>query len=78
MANDKWKAVLVDCEEDLFALRGWEGEMLGAAGIDWVLGPALHARRDAGICERRRRSQARPVCRLSTRPVIEHLERCRC
>jgi len=72
------KTVLVDYDEDLFSPRGWEGEMLARAGIEWVVGQhrtpetALEAARDADVVI------VQSVRRLLTRPVIEGLHKCRC
>jgi len=73
-----YKTVLVDYDEDLFSPRGWEGEMLAQAGIEWVIGQhrtpetALEAARDADVV------MVQSVRRLLTRPVIEGLTKCRC
>lgn len=73
-----YKAVLVDYDEDLFSPRGWEGEMLAQAGIEWVVGQhrtpetALEAARNADVVI------VQSVRRLLTRPVIEGLDKCRC
>jgi D-3-phosphoglycerate dehydrogenase len=74
----QYKTVLVDYDEDLFSPRGWEGEMLARAGIEWVVGQhrtpeaALEAARDADVVI------VQSVRRLLTRPVIEGLAKCRC
>lgn len=73
-----YKAVLVDYDEDLFSPRGWEGEMLAQAGIEWVVGQhrtpetALEAACNADVVI------VQSVRRLLTRPVIEGLDKCRC
>jgi D-3-phosphoglycerate dehydrogenase len=74
----QYKTALVDYDEDLFSPRGWEGEMLAQAGIEWVVGQhrtpetALEAARDADVVI------VQSVRRLLTRPVIEGLAKCRC
>jgi D-3-phosphoglycerate dehydrogenase len=73
-----YKAVLVDYDEDLFSPRGWEGEMLAQAGIEWIVGQhrtpeaALEVARDADVV------MVQSVRPLLTRAVIERLDRCRC
>jgi D-3-phosphoglycerate dehydrogenase len=74
----QYKAMLVDYDEDLFSPRGWEGEMLARAGIEWAVGQhrtpeaALEAARDADVVI------VQSVRRLLTRSVIEELAKCRC
>ena len=73
-----YRAVLVDYDEDLFSPRGWEGDMLARAGIEWVVGQhrtpeaVLEAARDADVVI------VQSLRRLLTRPVIKELARCRC
>jgi D-3-phosphoglycerate dehydrogenase len=78
-ANGGWLVSCgVDYDEDLFSPRGWEGALLGQAGIEWEVGQhrspetALEAGRDADVI------MVQSLRHLLTRPVIEQLERCRC
>ena len=78
MANYSFKAVLVDYEEDLFSPRGWEGDVLAQAGIEWVVG---QHRTPEAVCEAARDADVlmvQSVRPLLTRTVIEGLQRCRC
>jgi D-3-phosphoglycerate dehydrogenase len=78
MAGFLHKAVLVDYDEDLFEPVGFEGELLAAAGIEWVVGQhrtpeaAAIAAQDADVV------MVQSVRPLLNRTVIERLVRCRC
>lgn len=73
-----FEVVLVDYDEDLFGPRGWEGDLLAAAGAKWVSGQhrtpedALEAARRADVV------MVQSVRRLLVREVIEELDSCRC
>jgi len=78
MANGSFRAILIDYDEDLFSPQGWEGALVGQAGIEWEVGQhrspetALEAGRGADVL------MVQSVRHLLTRPVIERLVRCRC
>lgn len=78
VADGSFRVALIDYDEDLFSPRGWEGALLGQAGIQWVVGQhrspeaALEAGRDADVI------MLQSLRHLLTRPVIERLGRCRC
>jgi D-3-phosphoglycerate dehydrogenase len=78
MAELRFKAVLIDFDEDLFSPRGWEGELLAGAGIEWVIGQhrapqaASEAARDADLV------MVQSVRPLLTRDAIGGLSQCRC
>jgi len=38
MAQHPFEVVSVDHDEDLFAPRGWEGEVPSKQGIEWIVG----------------------------------------
>ena len=76
--NQHMSVNLVDYDEDLFTPQGWEGAELARHGITWTVGQ--HRTAEAVLAAARHSDivmiqSARP---LLTRPVIDHLERCRC
>ena len=78
MANDTFKALLVDYDEDLFAPPAWIGPGLAGHGITWQV---EQRRTPNAVVEVARTSDVvlvQSVRPLLTRAVIQQLERCRC
>jgi len=74
----RYKVVLIDYDDDLFAPRGWEGEALARCDAEWI---AAQCRKEATVVEVAR--DADVVMIQSVRPllgakVIRQLNRCRC
>lgn len=78
MTSHKWRAVLVDYDEDIFSPPGFESDLLAKEGIEWVVGQ----RRDpASAAEFARGADVvlvQSVRPLLTEQVIAGLDRCRC
>ncbi|MFQ6053790.1 MAG: NAD(P)-dependent oxidoreductase, partial [Candidatus Bathyarchaeia archaeon] len=73
-----YKVVLVDYDDDLFAPRGWEGEVLAAAGARWIAGQYRDPEAIVEVAGDADVVMIQSVRPLINRPVIEELGRCRC
>jgi len=74
----RFKAVLIDFDDDLFEPPGWVAEELGHAGIEWIVGQhrtpdaVLNAAREGDVV------MVQSVRPLLTRAIIGRLAHCRC
>ena len=74
----RFKTVLVDFDDDLFAPPDWVADELAGAGIDWVAG---QHRTPEAVLEAAREGDVvivQSVRPLLTRTIIDQLNRCRC
>jgi D-3-phosphoglycerate dehydrogenase len=74
----RFKAVLVDYDDDLFAPPGWVAGELARAGIDWVVG---QHRTSEAVVEAAREGNVvmiQSVRPLLTRTIIDQLVQCQC